>query len=157
MDIRHNYLWIPLLKIYFHKLTKREYIRDIWWHSESSCLWYRDHAPVRLHYFKEWREETKGDYQRLVKTYSVERWINYMAENEICKGMIHIAYSWIFSSNMNISGTCICIVCPTCDEEKESSQNIGLALTDMELGYLSQSRRQYQLTNKMVIHYVWRQ
>ena len=40
-----------------------------------------------------------------------------MGDNERCKGMMPTVAIWIFSSNSNLSGTCICMVGPTCDEK----------------------------------------
>ena len=39
------------------------------------------------------REETKGYYQRLENSDSVERWLNDMGDNESCKGILPIAAS----------------------------------------------------------------
>ena len=40
-----------------------------------------------------------------------------MGDHERCKGMMPTVAIWILSSNPNLSGTCICILGPTCDEK----------------------------------------
>ena len=65
---------------------------------------------------KKRRKKTKVDYQRMEQYYSVEIWINDMGDNERCKEMIPIADSFILLPKTNLSGTCICMVCPTFDE-----------------------------------------